>query len=429
MTHRVDGPFPYHSPDGDAITASASDPEHHAGTLTQLANSLDEDERAIGSQVEGEITGEIQVNPREAGRTAGDLALAGQYAAGCLKMFGQAVTTHNNTVQSLNERYQSQVSAAQQDPERTPGDGSVTDARGAARAALQGEYEAAVIQLDTDAEEVAGLLKQGVNASNVLSLTAAGLMPMDASNGFSSLQAEMNKMLKEWFGAEFANIFGNNEDFPLISLVTAAGKMWRMSGGVAPIFQTGIVGRNLLRHMSRLPGPAGDFATWMKSAPRHMAMPNALTKPPVWAMRGGGGTAGWGPLSSSGKVYGMGAMRTLGVVGGVVNTGIGVHDLIQQGNPVEAFKRDGAAYVADVAETAFSASTTAFLVAPNPVTAGLAVGTGLVWAGAEVVDHWDEISETASDVQDEISETASDVWDGAGDVASDVGGTVKGWFS
>ena len=92
-------------------------------------------------------------------------------------MFGQAVTAHNDTVASLNERYQSKVSAALQDPGRTSGDGSVTDARGAARAELQGEYDAAVAQLDADAEEVAGMLKQGVNASNVLSLTAAGLMP------------------------------------------------------------------------------------------------------------------------------------------------------------------------------------------------------------------------------------------------------------
>lgn len=40
--------------------------------------------------------------------------------------------------------------------------------------------------------------------------------------------------------------------------------------------------------------------------------------------------------------------------------------LVDQGNPVDAYRREGAAYVADVAGTAFSASTTAFLVAPNP---------------------------------------------------------------
>ncbi len=418
MARRPDGPFPYHQPDGDAITTYADEPDHHAVTLTNLASSLNDDERAIATQVEGDITGDIQVNPREAGRTAGDLGLAGQYAAGCLRMFGEAVTAHNKTVQNLNVRYQSQVSAAQDDPERTPGDGSVADARGAARASLQGEYNVALVQLEDDAEGVAGMLREGPNATNVLSLTAAGLMPMEASNGYSSLQAEMNDLLKEWFGAEFGNIFGNAEDFPLISLSIAAGKMWRMGHGVAPIFQTGIVGRYMLDKMSGMGGSAGQFARWMTSAPRHRAMPGSLLKPPGWT-RLSGGRAGWGPLMrSSGGLYGMGAMRTLGVVGGVANTAIGVHDLVQQGNPVEAFKREGAGYVADVAETAFSASTTAFLVAPNPITAGLAVGTGLVWAGAEVVDHWDE-----------ISDTASDAWDGATDVASDVGDTVSGWFS
>ena len=230
-------------------------------------------------------------------------------------------------------------------------------------------------------------------------------------------QADRTELLREWFGAEFLNVFGNDEDFPLISLGMAAGKMLRMSRGVAPIFQTGIVGRKLLNRMSGLTGPAGEFARWMQSAPRHAAMPSGLFRRPAWASSGG--VAGWSPLmKSSDGVYGMGATRTLGVVGGVVNTGIGVHDLLKQGNPGEAFQRDGAAYVADAAETAFSASTTAFLVMPNPVTAGLAVGTGLVWAGAEVVDHWDE-----------ISDTASDVFEGAGDVASDVGGAVRGWFS
>ena len=29
-------------------------------------------------------------------------------------------------------------------------------------------------------------------------------------------------------------------------------------------------------------------------------------------------------------------------------------------------------------------------LAPNPVTAGLVIGTGLVWGGAELVDHWDD---------------------------------------
>ncbi|MET7936466.1 hypothetical protein [Streptomyces sp. NPDC005322] len=36
---------------------------------------------------------------------------------------------------------------------------------------------------------------------------------------------------------------------------------------------------------------------------------------------------------------------------------------------------------------------TAAMVAPNPVTIGLAVGTGLVYGGAKVVEHWKDIKE------------------------------------
>lgn len=64
------------------------------------------------------------------------------------------------------------------------------------------------------------------------------------------------------------------------------------------------------------------------------------------------------------------------------------------GNPIDAFAQEGAGYVADVARLGFSGSTAAFFAAPNPVTGGAVVATGIVWAGAEVVDHWDEITET-----------------------------------
>jgi len=37
------------------------------------------------------------------------------------------------------------------------------------------------------------------------------------------------------------------------------------------------------------------------------------------------------------------------------------------------------------------------------VTGAAAVGSGLVWAGAEVVDNWDDISDRASKAWDTIS--------------------------
>lgn len=141
-----------------------------------------------------------------------------------------------------------------------------------------------------------------------------------------------------------------------------------------PTFNTGLVGRGVAWGMERVPALA--------STGRWLASPAATT-----------------------------AFRRLGVVGGVVGTGMGVHGLVEQGNPVDAYRREGAGYVADVASTAFSASTTAFMVAPNPVTGALVVGSGLVWAGAEVVDHWDDVSEWGSEALDWTGERMAQAWE------------------
>ncbi|MFI1484584.1 PE-PGRS family protein [Streptomyces sp. NPDC020747] len=118
--------------------------------------------------------------------------------------------------------------------------------------------------------------------------------------------------------------------------------------------------------------------------------------------------------SSLSKAFGgaakvSGALRGLGVVGGVASTGFSAANVISQGNPVEAFKRNGAGYVADVAEVGFNASLTAAMVAPNPITIGLAVGTGLIYGGAKVVEHWDDIKKGAGEAADWVGDKAKDL--------------------
>jgi hypothetical protein len=217
----------------------------------------------------------------------------------------------------------------------------------------------------------------------------AGGAEGDGSTGFGNAAQQL-------LGGEFFNLFGLHDGFPLIPLGLAAGKMTRMARGIPPIFQTGIVGKLLLSRLSGAAGVLGTSAAWLNSPAGR-----ALT-------------------------------TRLGIVGGVIGTGKGIYDLYQQGNPVEAFKREGAGYVADVAQTAFTASTTAFLVAPNPVTGAIAIGSGITWAGAEIVDHWDDISDTASDVwndsTDFVSDRADDVadaWDAGTDFVSDKVDDVK----
>jgi hypothetical protein len=108
--------------------------------------------------------------------------------------------------------------------------------------------------------------------------------------------------------------------------------------------------------------------------------------------------------------------QRVGIVGGVVGTGLGIYNLWQQGNPADAYEKRGAGYVADVASTAFSATSAVFFAAPNPYTGAAMVLTGAVWLGAEA---WDEYG-------DDIKEGLSSAADSAGDFLSSAADTVGG---
>ncbi|MEU7886107.1 hypothetical protein AB0B54_11475 [Microbispora bryophytorum] len=105
-----------------------------------------------------------------------------------------------------------------------------------------------------------------------------------------------------------------------------------------------------------------------------------------------------------------GAVRSLGIVGGVASTGYSVANVISQGDPREAFKRNGAGYIADVAEMGFNASLTVAMVCPNPFAIGATVVTGAVYVGAKVVEHWDDIEAGAKKAGKAIGEGARKVF-------------------
>ena len=133
-------------------------------------------------------------------------------------------------------------------------------------------------------------------------------------------------------------------------------------------------------------------------------------------------------LKTAGKAGGF--LRFAGVGASAAATGLSIANVAAQGNPVDAFKEKGAGYVADVAEAGFNASMTAAMVAPNPVTIGLAVGTGLVYGGAKVVEHWDGIKEGAGKatdwVGDKVSKVTSSVTNGAKSLAKKA--NPMNWF-
>lgn len=120
-----------------------------------------------------------------------------------------------------------------------------------------------------------------------------------------------------------------------------------------------------------------------------------------------------------------GALRGLGIVGSGAATVYSAANVLAQGNMADAFEREGAGYVADLAELGFNASLTATLIAPNPFTVGATVVTGAVWAGAELVDHWDEVTDAADQAVDWAQDRVGDVTGAIADTAGDAVDAVR----
>ena len=129
-------------------------------------------------------------------------------------------------------------------------------------------------------------------------------------------------------------------------------------------------------------------------------------------------TSGMGTMARSAGVLRLGgagfsALATVDGAIGMWNNRAELAQMWQEGGT------EGKAHVVgEVAETAFNASMTAAMVAPNPLTLGAVAVTGVVWAGAEIVEHWDEISaaageaaEWAGDRAEEAVDWAEDRWD------------------
>ncbi|WP_405671050.1 PE-PGRS family protein [Streptomyces sp. NBC_01530] len=153
-----------------------------------------------------------------------------------------------------------------------------------------------------------------------------------------------------------------------------------------------------LTHAGQIPGRAGQASLW-KVAKNVYADQRLFGEGRLAAMGKG--------LKFAGKA--SGALRTAGVVGGLASTGYSVANVWVQGKPAAAFKKKGAGYVADVAEIGFNASLTAATVAPNPFTIGAVAVTGAVYAGAKVVEHWDDINKGAGKAADRVGNKAKDL--------------------
>ncbi|MFJ3778440.1 PE-PGRS family protein [Streptomyces sp. NPDC090075] len=156
-----------------------------------------------------------------------------------------------------------------------------------------------------------------------------------------------------------------------------------------------------LTHAEQIPGRAAQASLWKVT--RNVFADERLFGAGRLAALGRG-------VKIAGKAGG--ALRGVGVIGGLISTGYSIANVVAQGNPKTAYKKKGAGYVADVAEIGFNASLTAATIAPNPYTIGAVAVTGAVYAGAKVVEHWDDIKKGAGEATKWVDHNVSDLGKG-----------------
>ncbi|MFF9865032.1 hypothetical protein ACF1G0_06365 [Streptomyces sp. NPDC013953] len=128
-----------------------------------------------------------------------------------------------------------------------------------------------------------------------------------------------------------------------------------------------------------------------------------------------------GGLAEAAKTAGW--LRGAGVVGGVAATAYGLANLSTYNG--DMIKADPAKFASDLSGTAFNASLTALTVAPSPVTLGLTIGTGVVYAGCLIWDNHEAIGKGLDKAGDWIGDKASDLGEGISSGAKKLGSALN----
>jgi hypothetical protein len=121
-----------------------------------------------------------------------------------------------------------------------------------------------------------------------------------------------------------------------------------------------------------------------------------------------------GGLANAAKAAGW--IRGAGVVGSAAATVYGVANLATYNT--DMIKADPSKFATDLSGTAFNASLTALAVAPNPITAGVAIGTGLVYGGCLIWDNREAIGDGLEKAGDWVGDRAEDLGSGLKKVGS-----------
>lgn len=120
-----------------------------------------------------------------------------------------------------------------------------------------------------------------------------------------------------------------------------------------------------------------------------------------------------------------GAFRVLGVAGGALSTIDSAYGIYTNWDEeTKAWSEGGAQgkakVIGDFAEVGFNASLTAAMIAPNPITLGAVGVTGLIYGGARLVEHWDDVTHAMGEAVDWGQDRLDDAAKWAGDTLDDI---------
>ncbi|MFJ2819418.1 MULTISPECIES: PE-PGRS family protein [unclassified Streptomyces] len=237
---------------------------------------------------------------------------------------------------------------------------------------------------------VSSLAAPGQWLPSKLSGLASGSATFQRANGLPIVGTHIGQRIGTGFdllmrdGLMTEPLVGRFSATHMVSALVGSDKVAKMYGGVT--------------HSGQVPGRAAQASLWKVT--KNVYADQRMFGTGRFAAAGKG-------LKFAGRASGL--LRTAGVLGGLASTGYSIANVAAQGSPSEAFKKKGAGYVADVAEIGFNASLTAATVAPNPFTLGAVAVTGIVYGGAKVVEHWDDIKKGSSKAADWVGNKTKDL--------------------
>lgn len=276
----------------DAIRSAADDPNAHTATVQALIGDLADDDAAVASNVEGDITDATQMNLQPAGDAARRLAQNGTYAIGLLNSFAATVATFDTEVKAINDelhtntsrRFTAEHQTQSGDEGGADGDApdppSYDEIKAQEKAKLQGRYDRAARTLEDEADSVAGKFEAGPTEADVKALVLAGYIALPQASLWPNLHltnaelktAQINTV-KNMTDAEQVEYVRNTKELdPDIASVITPTAQETLANDVAGDIKDKDIDADTARIMSFLRGQeAFAHAVYTQVSPHEMA--------------------------------------------------------------------------------------------------------------------------------------------------------------